>query len=123
LENLYGFLGLIGMVSFAIIGMLYKIIPFLVWYGVYSKKVGLAKIPTLADLYSERVQMAGYFAFVFGLAGASAGILAGNALALRLGARLLAASVGTLWLNLIRMLAHFFRPQIQPLTYFSAARS
>jgi len=40
LENLYGFLGLMGVVSFAIMGMLYKIIPFLVWFGVYSQHVG-----------------------------------------------------------------------------------
>ena len=115
LENLYGFLGLVGVISFAIIGMLYKIIPFLVWYGVYSKKVGLAKVPALADLYSEPLQIAGYFSFLFGIAGLSGGILMGNALALRLGAIFLAGSVGTLWLNVARMLAHFFRPKIQPL--------
>ena len=33
LENLYGFLGLIGVITFAIMGMLYKIIPFLVWFA------------------------------------------------------------------------------------------
>jgi len=114
LENLYGFLGLIGVISFAVIGMLYKIIPFLVWYGVYSKKVGLAKVPALAELYSEPLQIAGYFTFLFGLAGISTGILIGQALILQLGAISLAISVGTLWLNVGRMLAHFIRPKIQP---------
>lgn len=114
LENLYGFLGLIGVISFAVIGMLYKIIPFLVWYGVYSKKVGLAKVPALAELYSEPLQIAGYFTFLFGLAGISTGILIGQALILQLGAISLAISVGTLWLNVGRMLAHFICPKIQP---------
>lgn len=114
LENLYGFLGLVGVISFAIIGMLYKIIPFLVWYGVYSKKVGLAKVPALAELYSEPLQIAGYFAFLAGLTGISIGILTCHALTLQLGAISLAISVGTLWLNVARMLAHFLRPKIQP---------
>lgn len=114
LENLYGFLGLVGVISFAIIGMLYKIIPFLVWYGVYSKKVGLAKVPALAELYSERLQMVGYFAFLAGLVWISGGILMADAPALQLGGISLAVSVGTLWLNVARMLTHFFRPEIQP---------
>ena len=115
LENLYGFLGLIGVISFALIGMLYKIVPFLVWYGVYSKKVGLAKVPTLAELYSERLQITGYFAFLFGLVGVSVGVLLGNAPTLQLVALFLAGSLGTLWLNVVRMVAHFFFPEIEPL--------
>jgi hypothetical protein len=114
LENLYGFLGLVGVISFALIGMLYKIIPFLIWFGIYSKKVGLAKVPALADLYSERLQIAGYFTFVFGLAIASIGILTANGIAVRLGGLLLAASILTLLLNVASMLTHFIRPRIQP---------
>jgi hypothetical protein len=115
LENLYGFLGLVGIISFAIIGMLYKIIPFLVWYGVYSKKVGLAKVPALAELYSERLQIVGYFTFLTGLVWISGGILMANAPALQLGGISLAVSVAALWLNVARMIAHFVRPKIQPL--------
>jgi hypothetical protein len=116
LENLYGFLGLVGVISFALIGMLYKIIPFLVWFGSYSGKVGLAKVPALADLYSERLQIAGYFTFVFGIAISSVAILLANGLLIRLGGLLLAASLATLLLNVARMLAHFLRPRLQPLT-------
>jgi hypothetical protein len=116
LENLYGFLGLVGVISFALIGMLYKIIPFLVWFGIYSKKVGLAKVPALADLYSERLQITGYVTFVSGIALVSIGILAGNGPAVRLGSALLAASLATLLLNVLRMLAHFVRPKIEPFT-------
>jgi hypothetical protein len=120
LENLYGFLGLVGVISFALIGMLYKIIPFLVWFGTYSKKVGLAKVPALADLYSERLQKIGYFAFVFGILVVSAGILTANSIAIRIGGFLLAASLATLLHNVLRMLAHFVRPKIQP---FALART
>ena len=33
LENLYGFLAVFGLISTAVLGMLFKILPFLVWYA------------------------------------------------------------------------------------------
>lgn len=121
LENLYGFLALIGFISFALIGMLYKIIPFLVWFGVYSKKVGFAKVPTLADLYCEWLQAIGYFSFLAGIVVVGAGILMANGNTVRIGAILLAVAVGTLWLNVARMLTHFIRPKIAPLAHATSA--
>lgn len=115
LENLYGFLALIGVISLALIGMLYKIIPFLVWFGVYSKKVGFLKVPALADLYSERLQITGYFGFLGAVAAISTGIVTTNEFAIRIGGILLVASVAILLLNVARMLAHFIHPKIQPL--------
>jgi cbb3-type cytochrome oxidase subunit 1 len=115
LENLYGFLALVGFISFALIGMLYKIIPFLVWFGAYSKKVGVSKVPTLAELCSERLQAIGYFTFLTGALAISTGILATNGVAIRIGAALFAGSLCALLLNVARMLAHFVRPQTEPL--------
>ena len=122
LENLHGFLGLVGFVSFALMGMLYKIIPFLVWFGVYSKKVGFAKVPALADLYCDRLQAAGYFSFLAGMALASAGILLANEHATRAGGILLAVAVGTLFVNVARMLTHFVRPKSEPLPAATPAK-
>ena len=119
LENLYGFLGFIGVVSFAVIGMLYKIVPFLVWFGVYSPHVGRAKLPALADLYSARLQMVGYWSFGGGLLVTGAAILLSSSGGVRAGASLLALSVATLVLNVARMLRHFTRPQLTP---FSASK-
>jgi len=115
LENLYGFLGLIGVVTFAIIGMLYKIIPFLVWFGTYSKQIGRAQVPALADLYSEKLQIAGYVAFLSGLATTGVAIVLANQLFVRAGCIVLAASFLTLALNAAMMLKHFLRPQLKPL--------
>ena len=39
-----------GFFSFAIIGHLYKIIPFLVWFERFSPLVGKQKVPMLADM-------------------------------------------------------------------------
>jgi hypothetical protein len=115
LENVYGFLGLIGVVTLAIIGMLYKIIPFLVWFGRYSKHVGRARVPALADLYSARVQAAGYFLFLGGLAVTIAGSLWQKELLVRCGCGLLTLSAASLAWNVGIMLSHFFKPKVQPL--------
>ncbi len=115
LENLYGFLGLLGVVSFAIMGMLYKIIPFLVWFGVYSRHIGRAQVPALAEMYSAQLQRIGYWSFLAGLLGTSAGILRESENWVRLGSLLFTTSVAALLLNIGRILAHAVRPQIAPL--------
>lgn len=115
LENLYGFLGLIGVVSLAIIGMLYKIIPFLVWFGTYSKQIGRAQVPALADLYSERLQIVGFISYTTGLLTTSVAIVLSNQLFVRIGCGSLAVSLLTLAINVALMLKHFFRPQLKPL--------
>jgi hypothetical protein len=115
LENLYGFLGLVGVISFAILGMLYKIVPFLVWFGTYSRHVGRFRIPALADLYSEKWQIVGYLAFVSGLLITSAGIALSNQAVVRAGCILIEISLATLAFNFAMMLKHFLRPELKPL--------
>lgn len=122
LENLYGFLGLIGVITFAIIGMLYKIIPFLVWFRRYSGEIGRARVPTLPELYSARLQALGYWAFLAGLLTTSVAIVISNETAVRVGCSFLALSLATLILNVARMLTHFFKPMLRPLATFSTAQ-
>jgi hypothetical protein len=114
LENVYGVVGLLGVVSFAIIGMFYKIIPFLVWYGSYSRQIGLSKVPSLADLYSSALQAFGYWAYLAGLTTTAIAIVLANAVAVRCGCALLALSLGTLALNVIIILSHLIHPRIEP---------
>jgi hypothetical protein len=114
LENLYGFLGLIGFVTFAIIGMLHKIIPFLVWFHTYSPHVGRAQLPALADLYSERLQVASFWTWQFGLIATSTGILLQNVLVTRSGALLLMASLALFAVNVGKILSHVARPVLKP---------
>ncbi|MFO1514924.1 MAG: cbb3-type cytochrome c oxidase subunit I [Verrucomicrobiota bacterium] len=114
LENLYGFLGLIGFLTFAIIGMLHKIIPFLVWFHTYSPHVGRAQLPALADLYSERVQIASFWIWQAGLIATSAGILLQNVSVTRSGAILLATSLAVFAVNIGKILSHVARPVLKP---------
>jgi hypothetical protein len=115
LENLYGFLGLMGIITFAVIGMLYKIIPFLVWFKSYSRQIGRARVPALADLYSVPAQAIGYWTYLAGLAVSCGGIVCSSPTVIRWGCLLLAFSLATFVLNVGLMLAHFFRPKLKPL--------
>ncbi len=67
LENVYGLLALVGLVGLAILGMLYKIVPFLVWFHSYSRQIGRAKVPALGEMYSVPLQVAGYWTYLAGL--------------------------------------------------------
>lgn len=51
----YGFSVLLGFFSTLIVGQMYKIVPFLVWYHKYSDKVGFQSVPMLKDLFNEKL--------------------------------------------------------------------
>jgi hypothetical protein len=114
LENLYGFIMLMGVVSFAILGMLQKILPFIVWYTAYSPRIGLAKVPSLADLGSPRFQAAGYWLYVAGLALTSVAIVLGRPEPVRLGCLLLGSSLVAVAVNFAKVLSHLSRSQTAP---------
>jgi hypothetical protein len=115
LENVYGFLAFVGIITFAILGMLYKVVPFLVWYASYSKAIGRSKVPSLADLYSPALQAAGYWLFVGGLLVTSAATALGHESCVRAGCVVLLASVVVFLVNIGKVLAHLVRPRIEPL--------
>jgi len=115
LENAYGFLGLLGFVTLAIIGMLHKIVPFLVWYACYSRRIGRERVPALAEMYSARWQAAGFWLHLTGLALTTAAILAENPAFVRCGCGFLVISVVTLMLNTGAMLRHFLKSGARPL--------
>lgn len=53
LTLIYGYLIIFGYLSMLIVGQMYKIVPFLVWYHKYSSKVGLEPVPMLKDMFNE----------------------------------------------------------------------
>jgi hypothetical protein len=115
LETVYGFLALIGVVTLAILGMLYKVVPFLVWYAAYSKSIGRNKVPALADLYSPALQAAGYWLFLTGLLATSAATALGYEACVRAGCAVLLASVAVFVVNMGKVLTHLIRPRLEPL--------
>lgn len=115
LETVYGFFAFIGVITFAILGMLYKVVPFLVWYASYSKVIGRGKVPSLADLYSPRLQAAGYWLFLAGLLLTSGATTFSYERGVRVGCILLLASIVIFVVNMMRILRHLIRPRIEPM--------
>ena len=52
---LFGFILFFGFFVYFIVGHIYKILPFLVWYQRYSPLVGKIKVPMLNEMIKERV--------------------------------------------------------------------
>ena len=52
---LFGFMLFFGFFVFFIVGHIYKILPFLVWYQRYSPLVGKIKVPMLNEMVKEKV--------------------------------------------------------------------
>ena len=96
--------------------------PFLVWYHRYSPQIGRCKVPSLSDLYSERLQVVGYWLYVAGLAAVCVSTALANEPAVRAGCVVLAGSLAVFAVNLARMLRHFFRPQLEPLVFAKPMR-
>lgn len=106
----YGFLGLGAWVSMMMMGMLYKIVPFLVWYLAYSDRVGLARVPDLGELCSVRLQRWGYWLLHLGTLGTAVGLAGGGAAFLRATTSLLAVAVLLFVLNMAGAFRHLARP-------------
>ncbi|TAK34213.1 MAG: hypothetical protein EPO21_10410 [Chloroflexota bacterium] len=48
-------LALIGLVTNTIVGAMYHIVPFVVWWEVYAPRLGLHDVPLLKQLFNERM--------------------------------------------------------------------
>jgi hypothetical protein len=103
----------LGVVGFAVLGTLYHVVPFIVWVERYSERVGLESVPTIEDLYDDRIAAADFAAVSGGTAllvagdtlGANGALVAGGA-AVTVGAALFA---GNCWLVVERHSARSLR--------------
>jgi hypothetical protein len=68
----------LGYVSFVIIGHLYKIVPFLVWFERFSPLVGKEKVPMLADMVPVKSAKMQFRFSAVGILISSIGILSTN---------------------------------------------
>lgn len=69
LTLVYGYMIIFGYLSMLIVGQLYKIVPFLVWYHKYSSKVGLEKVPLLQEMFREKIARYGFYLMIAALLG------------------------------------------------------
>ena len=75
---IFGFTVIFGCLTFLIIGMMYKIVPFLVWFHKFSDKVGKEKVPLLKDMFSERISNIQFLLINIGLPCVIAGLFFSN---------------------------------------------
>jgi len=97
----YAVVALGGWISLTIVGMMLKIVPFLVWYRVYAPQVGRAAVPTLAQLARPALEGLAWWLLTGGVLGLAAALAAGSAAWIRaagavltLGALAFAATLG-----------------------------
>jgi hypothetical protein len=97
----------------AILAMLYKIVPFLVWFGRYSPLIGRQKVPALAEMYSARLQIAGAWLHLVALVVTGAGIVLANRGCARVGSLVLCAALVVFVGNMVLVFRHLVRGQME----------
>jgi hypothetical protein len=101
-----------GWVSLTIVGMMLKIVPFLVWYRVFSPRAGRERVPTLADLSWPWVEGTAYALLTGGVGLLAAAALFGDVAVIHADAALLALGALAFALVLIRILG-YLSPRFQ----------
>jgi len=103
-----------GWASLTVVGMMLKIVPFLVWYRAYSPRVGRERVPTLAQISSPRLEGLAYVLLTGGIVLLAVAALVGDGawiraagLGVALGALAFAAALG-------RVLSHLFNAEARP---------
>jgi hypothetical protein len=113
----YGVLVLGGWISLTIVGMMLKIVPFLVWYRVYGPQAGRAPVPTLAQLCAPRAEALAVILLAAGTALLAVTVVVGDVtwiraagVVLALGALAFAVALG----RVLRHLAATPTPRLAP---------
>ncbi len=91
---LFGFTLFFGFFTFFVVGHIYKILPFLVWYQRYSPLVGKLKVPMLNDMIHEKIADAQFWITLIGLLLATGSIITKISVIFQIGTVIM--GVGTL---------------------------
>ncbi len=87
-----GYLFFFGFLATIIVGHIYKILPFLVWYQRYSPLVGKQKVPMLHDMVVEKVADIQFWLTLAGIIISSIGVLGSIKILFTAGAVVMALS-------------------------------
>jgi hypothetical protein len=102
----YAVLALGGWISLTIVGMMLKIVPFLVWLRVYAPRAGRAAVPTLAQLGWPRAEALAHVTLTAGMCALAAGVGTGSAPGIRLAGAILLVGAAAFAATLGRVLRH-----------------
>jgi len=101
---LLGWLALWGWAAVVVHGMLARIVPFLVWFHRFSPLAGLARVPSVAQLLSERRVRAGLWVHLTSVLVGGAAILTDVDVLARATGVLVGATGAVLLANLVHVL-------------------
>lgn len=102
----YGALALGGWASLTIVGMVLKIIPFLVWSRVYAPRVGREAVPTLPDLGWPAGESTAWSGLSLGFASLASALWIGDPAWIRAAGLVVAAGALAFAATLVRALRH-----------------
>jgi hypothetical protein len=100
----YALLVLLGWLVFLIVGVLYKILPFLTWLHLFGQKLGEGSLPTVADLTRPSWGWTSLACLLTGLAVMVPAVALGAGTAARAGAVFFALGVGLVIAQAARIL-------------------
>ena len=95
-----------GWISLTIVGMMLKIVPFLVWYRAYSPRAGREPVPTLTQLSSPRLEGLTYALLTGGTLLLAVTVFVGDAAWIRVAGTVLALGALAFAAVLGRILGH-----------------
>ncbi len=101
-----GYLFFFGFLAFLIVGHIYKILPFLVWYQRYSPLVGKQKVPMLHEMVVEKIADRQFWVTLAGTIVSAAGILFASAFLFITGTVVMAMSVFLVLYNIYYTLTY-----------------
>jgi hypothetical protein len=104
----YGALAVGGGLSLCVLGMLCKILPFLVWMKAYGPRVGREPVPVATALASRKLEYSWLGAHAGGLALLAAGLMAEAGPVAVVGGVLLAVGVACYLASAVRVAAHLW---------------
>lgn len=107
----YGVAIIGGGLSFMLLGMLCKIVPFLVWMTAYGSRVGREPVPLATSLGSRALESTWLAAQVVAVAALVAGVAAGAIWLVGAGAGLQVVAVAAYLVNVARIGGHLRRTQ------------
>ena len=103
LGTAYVALGLLGGIVLYVVGFFYKIVPLLAWTARYGGRMGKETLPTVAQMYSQRVAWLQFFLMAVGLLLLGGGILGGFSPATESGAVLFLGGVSLFASQIVRV--------------------
>ncbi len=94
-----------GFTAFMIIGHLYKIVPFLVWFERFSPLVGKQKVPMLHEMYEKKEAEMTFWFVAIGVSAIGVALLFGSDTLFKAGASFMTAGALFLVMTMEKMLS------------------